>query len=87
MTHTLTVPRSLEHIVETECSPRVVAMSSYLQNVWYRCGVYLADLVTVTYIVRSHVDVLCFCCSNTAKTMVDVKKKNGVIAINVKNIE
>ncbi len=30
MTRTLTVPRSLEHIVETECSPRVVAMSSYL---------------------------------------------------------
>lgn len=31
MTHTLTVPRSLEHIFEAECSPRVVAMSSYLQ--------------------------------------------------------
>ncbi len=35
MTHTLTVPRSLKHIVETECSPRVVAMSSYLYIVFY----------------------------------------------------
>ncbi len=34
MTHTLTVPHSLEHIVETECSPRVVAMSSYLLIMW-----------------------------------------------------
>ncbi len=44
MTHTLTVPRSLEHIVETECSPRVVAMSSYLRYFVSFCRVIIIIL-------------------------------------------
>ncbi len=48
MTHTLTVPRSLEHIVETECSPRVVAMSSYL----YTLVLMSCVSVTISYSFR-----------------------------------